>query len=63
MIERIETPDAYTVKFILSAPHGPLLNKLGYNRRTGIVNREAIEQFGEDYNCNVFACRRSILER
>ncbi len=52
MIQSIETPDDYTVVMHLDEPHGPLLNKLGYNRRTGIVNQEAMEHFGDDYTAN-----------
>lgn len=61
-IESIDAPDPYTVIFNLSAPHAPLLGKLAYNRRTGIVNREAIEQFGDDYNFNAVGSGPYMLE-
>jgi peptide/nickel transport system substrate-binding protein len=61
-IERIEAPDPYTVIFHLSAPHGPLLNKLAYNRNTGIVNRRALEQYGADYNFNAVGSGPFMLE-
>lgn len=61
-IESIEAPDPYTVVFHLSAPHSPLLGKLAYNRRTGIVNREAIEQYGDDYNFNAVGSGPFMLE-
>lgn len=61
-IESIDAPDPYAVVFHLSAPHGPLMGKLAYNRRTGIVNREAIEQFGDDYNFNAVGSGPYMLE-
>lgn len=62
MIERIDVLDDHTVVFNLSEPHGPLLNKLAYNRRTGIVNQEAIEQFGADYNFNAVGSGPYMLD-
>ncbi len=61
-IESIDAPDPYTVVFHLSAPHGPLLNKLAYNRNTGIANREAIEQYGDDYNFHAIGSGPFMLE-
>jgi len=61
-IESIDAPDPYTVIFNLSAPHAPLLGKLAYNRRTGIVNQEAIEKFGDDYNFNAVGSGPYMLE-
>jgi len=52
MITSIDVIDDYTVVFNLDEPHGPLLNKLAYNRRTGIVNQEAMETYAADYNPN-----------
>jgi peptide/nickel transport system substrate-binding protein len=62
MIERIEAPDPYTVVLHLSAPHGPLLNKLAYNRRTGIVNRAVLEEHGADYNFHAIGSGPFMLE-
>lgn len=62
-IDRIETPDDYTVVFILSEPDAPFLSKLGYPRGTGIANQQAIEEFGADYAFNAIGSGPYMLER
>ncbi len=62
-IDRIETPDEYTVVFVLSEPDAPFLSKLGYPRGTGIANQQAIEEFGDEYTFNAIGSGPYMLER
>jgi peptide/nickel transport system substrate-binding protein len=62
MMDRVEAPDPYLVEIHLSEPHGPLLNKLGYPWNTGIVNRQAIEEFGADYTSHAIGSGPYMLE-
>lgn len=51
MVESVETPDEYTVRFVLKEPFTPFLDRL-----TGawafIVNQKAVEAAGDDYTHN-----------
>ena len=49
VIDRIETPDQYTVKFFLKTPDPAFLAKLAPWRPGPIVSKKAVEKFGEDY--------------
>ena len=49
VIDRIETPDQYTVKFFLKHPDPAFLAKLAPWRPGPIVSKKAVEKFGKDY--------------
>jgi peptide/nickel transport system substrate-binding protein len=49
IIDRIETPDMYTVKFYLTHPDPAFLAKLAPWRPGPIVSKKAVEKFGKSY--------------
>jgi peptide/nickel transport system substrate-binding protein len=49
VIDRLETPDRYTVQFFLKEPDPAFLAKLAPWRPGPIVSKKAVEQFGRDY--------------
>ena len=49
VINKIETPDRYTVKFHLTKPDPAFLAKLAPWRIGAIVCKKAVEEFGKDY--------------
>jgi len=46
-VERVETPDAYTVRFVLREPHAWFLEMLASPMSVAIVAHEAVEKFGD----------------
>jgi peptide/nickel transport system substrate-binding protein len=46
-IDRVETPDAYTVRFVLKEPNAWFLEMLASPMSVAIVAREAVEKFGD----------------
>jgi peptide/nickel transport system substrate-binding protein len=49
VIDRIETPDMYTVKFYLKHPDPAFMAKLAPWRPGPIVSKKAVEKFGKNY--------------
>ncbi len=47
-IEKVETVDPLTVKFILSEPYAPLLSAISWTT-VGIISPKSIEEHGNDY--------------
>jgi peptide/nickel transport system substrate-binding protein len=46
-IDRVETPDAYTVRFVLKEPNAWFLEMLASPMSVAVVAREAVEKFGD----------------
>jgi peptide/nickel transport system substrate-binding protein len=51
-VERVETPDEYTVRIVLKSPDPSFLTNVLPFRPGWIVNQKAIERFGKDYGLN-----------
>ena len=51
-VERIETPDDYTVRIVLKAPDPSFLSNVLPFRPGWIVNQKAVAQYGKEYGLN-----------
>lgn len=49
MIEKISTPDPYTVRFLLKYPYAPLLHNLAMPMASPIVSPAAVTELGEKF--------------
>jgi len=52
LIESIDVIDNYTVRFTLKYPYAAFIHKVSNFRQGFIVNKRAVEQYGEDYRRN-----------
>lgn len=48
-IDRVETPDQYTARFILKQPDAPLIYNMASIYGAGIVSPTAVEKYGKDF--------------
>lgn len=62
MIERIETPDKYTVKFNLKNPYAPFLSLLAGFRGGPIASKKAVMERGKDFPLNPIGTGPYVFE-
>jgi peptide/nickel transport system substrate-binding protein len=61
-VDRIETPDAYTVRIVLKSSDPSFMTNVLPFRPGWIVNRKAVEKFGNEYGMNPVGTGPFVLE-
>ena len=63
IIQKIETPDAATVRFILAAPNAEFLHKVTAFNHGWIVSRKAVTELADKYNLNPIGTGPFVFNR